>query len=268
MGRHRRAAVVGRDRLGPRGRVAAQVLQGDRAPRGRQGAGLVLGRLTRVELVPAQVGHALQGRGEGRQADPLAGTPWTAVGPVDAEPGRVRAERVAADRRGPLDGLDEAAPRGEAIARQLDRGGQQGRPREPAEPVMRVAPGAHRPGHGDRQGAPQRHLSEPSPDQRAGVRGRRRAARPVQADLLAGARVPDQPERVAADAAGAAEDDRQGGVRGDGRVDRRAARPQDVAADRGGQVMGCHDRPVQAVGGRHGHLGSGGHLSGIHHGVS
>ena len=72
----------------------------------------------------------------------------------------------------------------------------------------------------------------------------------VERDLPAGRGVPDQPERVAADAAAVRHDDAQDGVRGDRRVDGRAAGPQDREPGAGREVMRRDDRAARAAGER------------------
>ena len=84
----------------------------------------------------------------------------------------------------------------------------------------------------------------------AGVGRRRRPTRAVQRGLPSRGRVPDEPERIAADAAAVGHDDGQDRVRRDRRVDRVAAGAQDREPGRGREVMGRDDRAVAAAGER------------------
>ena len=90
----------------------------------------------------------------------------------------------------------------------------------------------------------------PPAAQRRRIGRGRRAPRPVECELAARGRVPDQPERVATDPAAVALDHGQDGVRGDRRVNRRPARSEDREARRGREVVRRDDRARAAAGQR------------------
>ena len=76
---------------------------------------------------------------------------------------------------------------------------------------------------------------------------RRAPAGAVERDEVRARRVPHEPERVAADPAGAAHDDGEHGVRGDRGVHGAATRPEDPEPRRRGEVMGRDDRAGPAA---------------------
>ena len=183
-----------------------------------------------VERVEPVGGEGLEGRRQRRQADALARPPRPAVRPVDRAERRRRGRCVdAIERRGPLDRRRRSASRpGSPSAASSMAGARIGPPRQPAEPRVGIAPGADRAGHRDRQRPAQRDRrvagSRAGPPRQlpAGAR-----PEPLSAHLATGRRVPDQPERVAADAAAVRHDHAEHGVRRDRRIDRGAARAQD-----------------------------------------
>ena len=186
-------------------------------------------------------------------ADALTRPPGPAERPVDAQERGVAPERRLDQRRGPLDGLDEPRSMPGSRRRPARWPGPGGRRRQPAEPGVGIGPGADRARHGDGQRPAQRDRLVAGSPQGGRVGAGRRPARPVERDLATGRRVPDQPERIAAEAAALGHDDAQHGVRRDRGVDRRAARSQDRQAGRGRQVVRRDDRAVAAAGHRDRH---------------
>ena len=148
----------------------------------------------------------------------------------------------------PLDAADEPGPRREAVAGELDRRGEDVRPREASKPLVGVAPRPNGTRNGDRERPSQRQGVHPLVAERRRICGRRRPSRSVQGVLAAGRRFPHEPERVAADPAARRHDDREDRVRRDGRVDRAAARAQDREPRLGREMVGRDDRAVAATG--------------------
>ena len=242
MGRDTDAPIGRRDRLVPGGGVLPQVGGDDRRAGPRQPARLSSRQLALVEVVPALVGELGQARRQRRQPDDLPGPPRPAVGPVDPEPVRVVPEVTREEGAVGLDARHEPVPRREAVHRDLDRPAEDLGARQPSESVVGVAPGPHRAGDGDRHRPVVGERLHPAGAECRRIRGGGRAPRPVQGDLLPRGLVPDEPERVAADAAAAAHDDAEDGVRGDRRVHGRTAALQDREARRGREVMRRDDR--------------------------
>ena len=98
VGRHADTAVVDRDRLAPRRRVLAQVLDPDRRSRGGQAPSLALSEVAVVEGIEALTRQRLERVRERRQSHALAGQPRPGVRPVDRRepgPGRRAGPRAA-----------------------------------------------------------------------------------------------------------------------------------------------------------------------------
>ncbi len=122
---------------------------------------------------------------------------------------------------------------------------------QPAVQPADVFPRAHRAGDGHAERAA---LRQDPAGQRVERGGARRAAAAVVRDGAARARVVDDPERVAADAAAGGVDHRQHGVGGDRRVDGVAAAAQHLGAGRAG--LGVRGRDHRAGRARDGAAGS------------
>ena len=127
---------------------------------------------------------------------------------------------------------------------------------EAAESVQELNPGIHRSGDVDRQRPALRHRlvagrTDRLDRQRRG--GATAAVEPVEPPVTG---IPDEGERVAAEAAGVAVDDGEHRVRRDGRVDGGAARAERLDTGLGGQRVRCDDHPVLGGGGGHGRDGS------------
>ncbi len=140
MARDPHAAVGGLDRPAPRGAVVPEVGGGVAAAEGAERGRLAHTEVAVVERVEALDGQALEGCCQGREPDHLAGAPWPAVRPVDRRERRIRAHGREHDRGRRLDRRDEAVPGREPGPRQLDGRGENGFPRQTAEPCVRVAP--------------------------------------------------------------------------------------------------------------------------------
>ena len=197
VGRHPDAAVVDGDRLAPRSSGASRRSVGrDRRAGGGQGPRLALAEVALVERVEAVVGERLERRGEGRQADALAGLPRR--GRAAGRPRRTR-HRAPSVRRRPA----EPSPRPRSMkpsqagnpSRASSMAGASTRPRgQPPEPRVGVAPRADRAGHGDRQRPAARDASvRPRVAERRRI-GRGGAAGPSRSARSAGRarRVPDR----------------------------------------------------------------------------
>ena len=139
---------------------------------------------------------------------------------------------------------------GKPSRRQLDRRREELGPRQPAVAVVGVAPRSDGAGDGDRQRPAQRQPLETRPPERLGVGAGGRAARPVERELRAARRRPRSARtRRRRSRRRCRHDHRQDRVRGDRRVDGRAARPEDRRArppSRGG--AGATTAPVRAAG--------------------
>ena len=184
-----------------------------------------------VEGIEAVGRERLERRRQRREPDPLAGSPRPPVRPVDGEePGASGPSAGRHDRGRPLDRVDEPVPGREAGPCQLDGRGQDRVPRQPAPGAMRVAPRADGARDRDRERAATRQLGQTAGAEERGVGPRAGPPGAVERGLPARRRVPGQPERVAADPAGVGHDHREGGIRGDRRVDRGAAGAQDRRA--------------------------------------
>src|SRR5829696_9423896 len=103
-------AVRRRDRLGPGGRMIAQVLGGDRRPDGGQPASLPLREIAVVELVEPDFGEPLEGRRQSREADAFARAPGPPEWAIDLLETRPGAELFDDRRERSLDRRDEAVP--------------------------------------------------------------------------------------------------------------------------------------------------------------
>jgi hypothetical protein len=89
-----------------------------------------------------------------------------------------------------------------------------------------------------------RHRPQAAVPERSGIDGRRGPSGPVQRDLLAGRRVPDQPEGIPADPAALRHDDCKDRVRGNRRIDGGPTGPQDSEAGRRREVVRRDYRPA------------------------
>ena len=162
--------IVDRDRLGPCRAVGPQVVGRDRRPDGRQPTRLALAEIAIVEVVEADQGQALEGRGKSRQTDPLGGSPRAALRPIDLlEPGSAT-ERVDDGRERPLHGANEAGPRRKPVPGQLDRRCEDLGPRQPAVAGMGVRPRPDGAGHRDRERTTKRQRLEAPCAKGGGVR--------------------------------------------------------------------------------------------------
>ena len=119
--------------------MGSQILDRDRrAGRGKPHR-LALPEVAVVEGVEPLGSKHGQRRREGRQADPLAGSPCASACPKHSvEP--VTARRLPGDRCHRLDIADELVRRGEPGTGQLDRRRQDDVARQPPEAGVRIAP--------------------------------------------------------------------------------------------------------------------------------
>ena len=252
MGGRRDAAIVQAERRLP-GRLVAREIRGGAGGAGRrEPGGLARRDLPGVEIGQPGGREPLQGRPKGRKPNPLAKVPWPPVGPVDGVPAACqRPEGRVEDRAGCLDRPHEMLVGREAAPGQLDRGGQQRGNRQVPPARMRVGPGPNRAGDRDRERPAKGQRRQPAGPEGFRVRARRSAARPVERGLGARGLVPDEPERVAPEAARLAHHDGENRVRRDRGVDRAAALPEDAEASRGRQVMRGDHGARAAAGERH-----------------
>ncbi len=118
---------------------------------------------------------------------------------------------------------------------------------------MGRAPRVHRTRHGHGPGASFGHRLEP--DVPRGLEGRTDGGSTAAIERYdrMRCRIVDEPERVPAQPARVASHDRERGVGRDRRVDGRAAGPQDVDADAGGEVMWAGHRAIRTPGDGHRH---------------
>ncbi len=246
------AAVVDGDRVTPGRRVVAQVAGADRGSRSLERAHLADREVAFIEGVEAFVGEGLERPGEGRQPDQLPGSPGPTTAAEHAQQAGVRPEGRCRARCDGLDGIDEGGPGREAAARQLDGRGEDVASGQPPVAGVGIAPRAHRPGHRDAQWSPLRERRQALGAQTGGVGRGCAPARAVERVLRPARRVPDEPERVAAESAVVGDDDAQDRVRGDGRVDGRAALAEDRQAGLAGEVVRRDDRAMPAAGKGHG----------------
>ena len=240
------APVLGGDRVAPRRRVPGEVGGGQRRPGGREAARLPRGDVARVEVVESCIGQPFERARERGQPNHLARPPRPAMRPEDlGEPGTRPHRRLDPGRRD-LDAADESVPCREAAPGQVDGRSEDLRSREPPEPGVGVGPRADRARDGDRQRPMEREAFEPASSQGGRVGGSSRSSRAIERVLAAFGGVPDEPERIAADAAEQRPDDGQRGVRGDGRIDRGPTRPQDSETGLRREVVRRDDGPARS----------------------
>jgi len=226
------AAIRRVDRLAPPRPLRGQIALGEEAASLARPAGHLAGGLALVE--PGAPGaQPLEGAREIRVEEAPADRGARSLGEEDARGGRIGRE----DWGGALDPLREPPGDREPVARVAHRGGQVVGERQPAMARVRLAPAIHRARHRDGGGhdAAERDLAEAARAEPLDRGGRGRRARRVERVHRAGARVVNQPERVAAHAGHVRVDHREHRGRRDRRVDRGAARLQDLDAGLGGQ---------------------------------
>jgi hypothetical protein len=136
--------------------------------------------------------------------------------------GRIGTQRGSDHGRGDLDDPGEPRRDGDAVARELDGRFQQDVRCQPAEPFVRIGPRPDRAGNGDRGRTAHRDRAVARRSKGRRVDARCRATGAVQRELRPRSRVPDEPERVAAEAAALGRDDTEHSVRRDRGVDRGA----------------------------------------------
>ena len=156
---HPDAAVHRGDGCFPGAAVVPEVSACVQRPGGGKAPGHALAKVAVVVGVEPLVGQGLQRACERREADELAGLPRPALRAPDLAkaPGpRLRPELPIRRLHGP----DEPVPRREPGTREVDGGGEHGVPPETSPPRVCVAPRAHGPRHGDREGPTKRNAVE------------------------------------------------------------------------------------------------------------
>ena len=124
MGRDPDAAVVDLDgRRRGRG-VVAQVGHRDERPDVGERPGLPFGEIALVEGIEPVAREGLERRGQGWEADALAGSPRAAVRAIDGEEPGVRSEVGGDEWPRSFDRIDESVPGREPVPCQLDGRGQ------------------------------------------------------------------------------------------------------------------------------------------------
>ena len=253
MGRDAHAAVGRLDRRSPGRAVAGEVAGIDRRAGHGQRARLALGQLALVERAEAILGESPEGRRERGQPNDLARPPGPAVRPVDGLEAAGVDMLLLEDRGGSLDRGDEAVPGREPFLGELD-GRAEDRPTvQSAGPLVCITPRPNGTRHRDREPAAEGQPRQPSIPECRGIRRARRTSRAVERQLSSCRRIPDQPERVAAEAAAVRHDDGEYRIRRDRGIDRRTARGEDTEARCRREVMWRDDRTARAAGEGHGH---------------
>ena len=242
-------------RLGEARAVGGEVRRAQRAP-DRLARAPDLGReVPLVERAAALAGEALErARESGLGERPPRGRRRVAVEVGRAEGrerGLPRREQIGRPRR------DTRLARrdGDAVGRVPDRGLEEIPPgHRRAEALLAVAVSGPEavggPGHRERgQGPPGRDLGEPVPAVEIGGRPRRRGARGLERGEPGRARVPAEPEAVAAEPRHVGIHDGDRRADGHGGVDRGAAAEEHLEPGDGGERMGGGDDPAAPQGG-------------------